>query len=222
VFKPCFRRKNVRKIARQLKQIMDLAGEVRNLDIAMKLVSRAQRRNTTSLRSKLETQRRADEGALVDFLGRWVDRRSSLKWRRFVANSGTTNGEAAARTAIARTAQRLLPRMARDFFERGNEAAKTNASPRDLHEFRITAKKFRYTLELFISLYGSSVNSYLENIRCAQGLLGDVNDCDTARRLLAQYKGADQMTSWLKKRQRRRFEEFERYWTTTFAAHREF
>src|SRR5678815_1939319 len=46
VFKPCFRGKEVRKIRRELKQIMVLAGEVRNCDIALQLMSKSQRRDT--------------------------------------------------------------------------------------------------------------------------------------------------------------------------------
>ena len=218
VFKPCFRGKEVRKIRRELKQIMDLAGEVRNRDIALKLLSKSQRRDATGLRPKLENARRQGEHALVSFLRHWVDRKSSLKWRAVVTGAATTNGEELSRASIAKAAQRILPRMAQEFFERGKEAAKTKASPRELHQFRIVSKKFRYTLELFTSVYGPPLNSSLERITGVQGLLGDINDCDTVRTMLSQYQDADRVTSWLKKRQRRRIEEFQRYWMETFAA----
>ena len=218
VFKPCFRGKEVRKIRRELKQIMDLAGDVRNCDIALKLMAKSQRRDTTGVPPKLGNLRREGERALIAFLRRWVDRKSSLKWRGVVASAATTNGVALAKTGIARTAQRMLPRMAQQFFERGNESAKTKASPRELHQFRITSKKFRYTLELFPSVYGPPLNSSLEKIRRSQRLLGDINDCETVRGMLSQYKAADTFMSWLKKRQRRKMEQFQRYWTEAFAA----
>jgi CHAD domain-containing protein len=219
LFKPCFHGKELRKIRRELKQMMDLAGEVRNCDIALKLMSKSRRRETTGLRPKLENVRREDAQALVGYLRHWADRKSSLKWREAVANAATTNGDRSGRAPIARTAQRMLPPMARTFFERGNEAARAKASPRELHQFRIASKKFRYTLELFTSVYGPPLTSSLEKIRRAQGLLGDINDCDTVRRMLSPYKKeADKVTSWLKKRQRRRIEEFQGYWTETFAA----
>jgi CHAD domain-containing protein len=218
IFKPCFRGKEGRKIRRELKQIMDLAGEVRNCDIALELMAKAQRHDTTALRPKLESLRRDYERALVGFLRHWIDRKSSLKWRGAVASAAATNGEALGKAPIARTAQRMLPRMAQEFFERGNEAAKTKVSPRELHQFRIVSKKFRYTLELFTSVYGPPLHSSLEKIRRAQGLLGNINDCDTVRSMLSPYKEADKVTSWLKKRQRRRIQEFQRYWTETFTA----
>ena len=45
LFKPYFRGKEVRKIRRELKQMMGLAGEVRNCDIALKLMAKANRRD---------------------------------------------------------------------------------------------------------------------------------------------------------------------------------
>ena len=217
VFKPCFRGKEARRIRRELKQMMDLAGEVRNCDIALKLMAKSRRR-ITGLPPKVQGLRREGERALIAFLRHWVDRKSSLKWRGVVKSTATTNGEAFARATIASTAQRMLPRMAQQFFERGNEAAKTKASARELHQFRISSKKFRYTLELFTSLYGSQLNSSLEKIRRGQRLLGDINDCETVGDMLSNYKAADEFTSWLKKRQRRKIEQFQRYWTETIAA----
>jgi hypothetical protein len=66
-------------------------------------------------------------------------------------------------------------------------------------------------------VYGPPLNSSLEKISNVQRLLGDINDCETVRCMLSQYKAADRLTSWLKKRQRRKMEQFQRYWTETFA-----
>jgi len=217
VFKPCFRGKEVRKIRRGLKQMMDLAGEVRNCDVALKLMSKHRRGEATGLRQTLENLRREEARVLAAFLKQWADRQSSLKWRGALANATTAKTDAAGKAPIARTAQRILPRMAQEFLELGNEAARTRISPRELHQFRIASKKFRYTLELFAPVYGPPLESSLEKIRRIQELLGDINDCDTVRNLLSQFKDVEKMTSWLKKRQRRRIEEFQRYWTDTFA-----
>jgi len=218
LFKPYFRGKEVRKIRRELKQMMGLAGEVRNCDIALKLMAKAERRDTTGLPPKIQNLRQEGERALIAFLRHWVERKSSKKWRGVIASTTTSNEEAFPKAPIAKTAQRMLPRMAEQFFKRGNEAAKTKASPRELHQFRISSKKFRYTLELFPSLYGPPLNTLLQEIRRGQRLLGDINDCETVIDTLSQYRLADELRSWLKKRQRRKMEQFQRYWTETFAA----
>jgi CHAD domain-containing protein len=115
----------------------------------------------------------------------------------------------------------MLPAMAQDFFKRGDEAAGPKAPPRELHRFRIASKKFRYTLELFTPLSGPLLNPKLEAIRRVQTLLGDINDFETVRDLVGQYEGADTLTAWLKKRQRKRLLEFRECWATTFGTDEE-
>jgi len=221
VFKPCLRGKQIRKIRRELKQMMDLAGEVRNLDIAIRLLLKPQRNAAAPLRSELCNLRRQSNRALAAFLKKWLERKSSLKWRQALASSFSLNAEKLNKSSIERTAQRMLPPMAKEFFERGNEAVHTVASPRELHQFRIICKKFRYTLELFAPTFGPALNARMEVIKRAQGLLGDINDYDTVRRILSSYKGDERLVLWLKKRQRRRVEDFHRFWSQMLASRAE-
>jgi len=221
VFKPCFRGKEMRKVRRELKHITDLAGEVRNCDVALRLLSRSQKPEAATLRHKLESRRRECERTLVGFLRYWIDRKSSARWSAAVQDAATMNSEPLGKAPIVKTARRILPRVAQEFFERGNRASKTKTPAAELHRFRIASKRLRYTLELFTSLYGPQMNSSLEKIRRAQGLLGEINDCETVRSLLSRYKDAGSLTSWLRKRQRRKTEEFHRYWEEAFGGDRE-
>jgi CHAD domain-containing protein len=72
IFKACFRGKEARKIRREVKQMMGLAAEVRNCDIALKLMAKAQRRATTGFPPKIENHRQEGERALIAFLKHWV------------------------------------------------------------------------------------------------------------------------------------------------------
>ena len=54
VFKSCFPGKETRKIRRRVKKLMQLAGAVRNFDIALKLLSKSRTTEAASLRPKLE------------------------------------------------------------------------------------------------------------------------------------------------------------------------
>src|SRR5262249_53216014 len=143
---------------------------------------------------------------------RWSASESFLGGYLFDRNYGNFS------TGVDKTAQRMLPLMAKEFFERGNEAVHTVASSRELHQFRIICKMFRYTLELFTSIYGPALNARMAVIKRVQGLLGDINDCDTVRRMLSSYKGDGGVGLWLKKRQRRRVEAFRDYWSQTLAS----
>ena len=102
-------------------------------------------------------------------------------------------------------AQHALDRLDKDFLERGNEAASPKASPHDMHRFRIVAKRYRYTLELF-----QSSNPLVESIKRVSALLGDINDCVTAAQIVPP------LAARLKKRQRKKTEEFREYWAAEF------
>jgi len=216
-FKPCFHGKALRKIRRELKQIMAVAGEVRNHDIALKLVAKSKKAQGTGLQSKIQGGRREAERSLITLLKRWLERKSSLKWRSALDASAAEAQDNFCKVPLAQTARQMLPGMAEDFFEQGDEAASTEAEPRELHRFRISSKRFRYTLELFTPLHGATLNSKLDAIRRGQALLGDINDFETVRNILNQYEGTEAATAWLKKRQRKRLLEFREYWDATFA-----
>jgi CHAD domain-containing protein len=216
VFKSSFPGKDTRKIRRRMKKLMLLAGEVRNLDIALKLLSKSRTPEAAGLRSKLESQRKDSERVLTGALKRRMERKSSMKWRTALEAALAAGTSADTRIPVEQTAHRILPRMAADFVERGNAAAGSKVSPVKLHAFRLASKKFRYTLELFAPLYGSTLNGWIDSIKAIQTLLGDINDCQTVAHMLAGYKGSDAMATWLKKRQRRKTEQFSRQWQEEF------
>jgi CHAD domain-containing protein len=153
---------------------------------------------------------------MIALLKRWVERKSSLKWRTALESAAAQAEENFCKANISQTARQMLPAMAVDFFKQGDQAAADKVIPKELHRFRLTCKKFRYTLELFTPLDGDVINSKLEAIRRGQMLLGDISDYETVRNMLSQYEDAEPITAWLRKRQRKKLLEFREYWTTTF------
>ncbi|MBZ5608404.1 MAG: CHAD domain-containing protein [Acidobacteriia bacterium] len=216
VFKPCYRGKEMRKIRQRLKRIMIPAGEVRNHDIALKLISKSPRGDASELRSKLQGRRKESERLLMSLLKRWTERRSSQKWRAELEAALARPEQPAGSMAVEELARETLCRMAKDFFVRGNAAANPKAAPEELHRFRIAAKKFRYSLELLTPLYGATLMRWLERIKGVQTLLGDINDYETVRQMVAPYKGGAEVVAWLKKRERKSMSEFRQYWSEEF------
>jgi CHAD domain-containing protein len=217
VFRPSFRGKELRKIRRELKQIMAVAGEVRNHDIALRLLAKSKRTESTSLQNRIQIRRRELERSLLALLKTWLERKSSLKWRATLARAVAEGQADFSKAPVAQIARQMLPGMAEDFFERGDSAAGDKTSARELHRFRIASKKFRYSLELFAPLCGSSLPPKLEAIRRVQTLLGDVNDLETLRELIRPFDGTKAVVAWLRKRQRRRLVQFREHWANTFA-----
>ena len=72
--------------------------------------------------------------------------------------------------------RRQMPGVTAEFFELGREAAASGGDPVRLHEFRLAAKRFRYTLELFRPLYGPGLDARIEAVRKIQSMLGDRQD----------------------------------------------
>jgi len=217
VFKACFPGKETRKIRRRTKKLMLLAGTVRNYDIALKMLSKSRSAEAANFRRKLQTLRKDSGRVLIGALKRRMDRKSSLKWRTALESALVDGNTAECRITVEDTACRILPRMAEDFFERGNAASEGRVAAEKLHAFRIASKKFRYTLELFAPLYGPPLNAWLESIKRIQTLLGDINDCVTVAQMLADHK-VNAMTGWLKKRERKKVEEFSACWQQEFGA----
>src|SRR5260370_20179388 len=78
---PCFLGKDVKKIRRQLKAIMVPAGEVRDCDIAIKLLGKSKLAEAAAWRSRFQSRRKQAERTLLGSLKRWMERKFSLKWR---------------------------------------------------------------------------------------------------------------------------------------------
>jgi CHAD domain-containing protein len=194
VFKPCFPSKDVEKIRRQLDEIMVPAREVRDCELALGLLPKSA---DDGLAAELGRQRIIADRTLRTLLTRWMHRKSSLKWRTRL------QGAVAMKKSFPQTAEEvaagMLPDLAKAFFDRGNRAAQVESSADELHRFRISAKKFRYTLELFTTLYGPDLCAWLEQIRSVHALAGAATGPAPERK------------------QRKMLQDFRREWTKVFA-----
>jgi CHAD domain-containing protein len=193
---------------------MGLAGDVRDCDIALRLLAKSDWPDRGSLQQGAQTRRKESERALNAALRLWVARKTSAKWRAALESSPSAKGFCY--RPVPETAAKQLVGMAKDFFRSGDRAVEDRAPAAELHEFRIAAKRFRYTLELFAEVYGASAGERVERIKSAQTLLGDINDCRTARQLLAELGGGKRIDAALKRKQRRRAQAFREMWAKEF------
>ncbi len=67
---------------------------------------------------------------------------------------------------------------------------KDGFSSEALHQFRIAAKKLRYSLEFFEMCFNQPLSQELKTLREIQELLGDLHDCDVMVGLLKKYRRA--------------------------------
>jgi CHAD domain-containing protein len=86
-----------------------------------------------------------------------------------------------------------------------------------LHAYRIEAKKFRYTLEIFQPAYALAAKAWLLRLKEVQSLLGDIHDYHMARLAVNDLGSDRELDGWLKKRQRKRTREFRKHWDAEFS-----
>ena len=57
----------------------------------------------------------------------------------------------------------------------------------ELHAMRIAAKRLRYVIEIFASLYPDELKPFFQAARKAQDTLGDIHDCDVWQQYLPEF-----------------------------------
>ncbi len=205
IYQDVFRARDAAKLRKRLKAVLRLAGAVRDFDITGKLVSK-KAAAAAAVHQNLLRRRTVAVRELKAGIRKWLLRRDSLP---------VTGHPPAIR--VAEIAAARLAKDVRDFFSKGKDVASAGQSARNLHRFRIEAKKFRYTLELFQPVYGDAVETRLENMRDLQTALGDINDCRAANALLKEIGADDSLRQAVKKKQRKRLEDFHKVWDERFA-----
>jgi CHAD domain-containing protein len=157
-----------RKMRHALRGVMDLCGEARNCDIAPEVLTEAGVPPDSALEKRLKRRRARAGRDLVKLLDRWRVHSHMRIWEDWLK---TQPGDA--------PPPQLLPRLSREFFAAGREAAKAGAGYRQMHQFRLLTKRLRYTVEIVGGEVVGSGEAQLERLRGLQERLGAINDCVT-------------------------------------------
>jgi CHAD domain-containing protein len=198
----CFRvfHAPAKKMRRRLHKVMEHCGAVRNCDIALELLAECGLPESPSI-SKLKQSRKRAAQKLHRNLKK--ERR-----RRHRTEDAATHPFHHALQIATR-----LPALAEDFFQTGDAAAAADSSYQTLHRFRLRAKRFRYTLELFERFYGSEMATGAKALKGVQDCLGAINECVTTIDLLPDDPSA---IAAIQKRLDQRTRLFQSYWRNRF------
>ncbi|PWU02261.1 MAG: hypothetical protein C5B51_21070 [Terriglobia bacterium] len=212
VFKACFPRRELKKVRRELKQAMTAAGPVRDCDIAVELLSKTSVRGAGALSARFRSARKSKEKALAALVRRWSARRSISKW----CEALELNAPRSCDGTVESTAGSMLRRLGKEYYRCGEKAAARGASGEELHEFRIFAKKFRYSIELFSSVYPGGLEEQTGQVKEIQSLLGTINDYNAVRTMVQESGKHPELQAALKKSQKQKVRKFRKLWTTQF------
>lgn len=188
VFRQFFRKRARKKVRRWLRGIKERAGEVRDRDIALKVLGVEDGDLSTRLVNERERARRK----LVKALRGWARRDLVRKWRgklELCTRAKKREGPWKAGQSSVQNAAQVLPSLAVEVFAQGRALASETA-PDAFHEFRIHVKQFRDTLELFRPCYDLHLQRLLKSVRESQQILGEMNDLAATRKMLAD-RGLD-------------------------------
>lgn len=191
-FMPYLRKTRLSASARQLKEIADKLGVVRDYDVAIIALEKLQTKATPEISSGL--QRIIDvQKAKLDPARKELIRAlsikaiSELKPAFLVAIEAsvlpptsektkprTTRKSGASYKVFARTT--LLKRLKE--LERSSTSLYEPQKVEPLHEMRIAAKRLRYALDLFGHCWGESLGVFSRQVALLQSSLGELHDCD--------------------------------------------
>lgn len=217
-----------RKFNKRLREVLKPAGIVRDRDIALQLAGEAGLTPDAPLVRVLSKQRQDLAKRFLDDVKQWSKRNPSGKWRRrlMVSSHRDQSGSAKSTWDPTRTSSEnasvVLPRLAQKFFSRGRKLIREKTPDKKLHGFRLRAKRFRYTLELFKPCYGPTLDKYVSAIRRLQDHLGTMNDCAATLALLRtpglrEQAGTRQLKDALKRRITNERADLFAYWQSHFA-----
>lgn len=118
----------------------------------------------------------------------------------------------------ALNARRKLPALAAEYFAEVRDVIAGKPSAAQWHRLRLRTKRLRYTLELFRACYGPGLEERLKALHHAQQLLGDLNDCAAAQRMIdallpRRSPQGLRLRRFLDARARRKQAEFRAYWS---------
>lgn len=175
----------VKHLRRRLRKVMDLCAAVRNCDVALILLDQAGV-TTGASASRLKKLR----GEAARKLHRLLRKERSKRRAAPGVRSHPKEREWQLDQSLEGNLSRILPLRAEQFFASGTAALSAHADYHKLHQFRLQAKRFRYTLELFDSFYGTEMPQGGEILKELQDRLGAINDCATTITILGRDRRA--------------------------------
>jgi CHAD domain-containing protein len=179
---------------RGLQEIGAVTGPVRDLDVYLleKDVYRSMlpdglQEGLSAFFNELAEQRVKEMRRLNKALQSRRFKQFLAKWRGYVEDSLLTAGLATARESCKKVAVKAIRKRLQSILKDGSLIGPQ--SPDDaLHGLRIQAKKLRYLLEFYRSLFPETeMDSLLKSLKKLQNNLGNFNDLSVQQEMLGQY-----------------------------------
>lgn len=177
--------KRAERIEKELKWIAGELGAVRDLDVQIEQFTQWQNITAEIDRDALQI--------VIDLLAhrrvaarkRMLTTLESRRYERLIAACTSVLLAGAPRRASAARLHVLIvaPDVIAGRYRKVSKAAKpleTSSPAKDYHRLRIRCKRLRYTLELFVDLYGKPAQEFIQLMKALQDVLGQYQDAIVA------------------------------------------
>jgi CHAD domain-containing protein len=177
-FGPAYRRGDVRRYVAELRAVARRLGAVRDLDVLLEnLPSESE---LDGLRDQWRARRAQAWQELLDVLDSGEYRKFIDDYRNFVDTPGEAATNFGQSTRVADAAASLVW-AGYESVRAAQPPLRGRAVPADLHQLRIAARQFRYTLEAYRDLLDPRATpALMERLVRLQDLVGELNDADVA------------------------------------------
>ena len=167
-------RARVRGLIKTLGAVRDCDVQLAFLDATLESLKADERPAFAPMRERLVAQQQAARTRLLHWLDSPGMRTWLHEWRENLRNPlpGSTRAQHAITAEVARERVREGFRALRKRARRLDEDSPAD----DYHEVRIRAKRLRYTLDAFASLYGEAAATFSKALARLQTVLGDYHD----------------------------------------------
>lgn len=179
-FLPFVRKNKLKNARRELKQIADALGAVRDEDVAIAALEELQTEaeNTKAGFENLVNERRARrDAARANLREAITDERLTELRQDFEQAVSKAVSQKKEQINFSDAGKQIVGAAFRDFYELGDSLYNPFAVE-PLHEFRIAAKRLRYAIELYVSCWGERIEVFAEEVAKMQGFLGELHDAD--------------------------------------------
>jgi len=167
-------RARVRGLIKVLGAVRDCDVQLAFLDTALESLKPEERASFEPMRVRLVTQQQAARERLLHWLDSPAMQAWVSEWRQNLRDAlpGSARAQRSITAVVARERVRDAYRALR---KRARQLGKNSAAD-EYHEVRIRAKRLRYTLDAFESLYGEAAAKFAQALAKLQTVLGEYHD----------------------------------------------
>jgi CHAD domain-containing protein len=192
LFQNLMAKRGCKQVRAERRQIMQLAGQTRDVDIARETFVYSDAVIPPELDRFLLNERATAEAALRAALAVGLATEFSRRWAQTLGlnENGTLEITGIAEPAsigkhepwhleetATANAKQVLPGLLEDYCGEGQKLAVEDVKVARLHGLRLRGKHLRYALEVFRPVYGQRMDDLLDSLKGSQTDLGEISDC---------------------------------------------